>query len=124
MGGWVDGMIDRFQIQNKTFHSSELLFQITCLERFEGSFRYDFGPYIRRYAVTVNLDEQENNQGTFVNKEGEMCGLKCKMTADDIRRVGLDNLGAYIAEKNNFVVSVRECRLTDFGGVYCVGGVY
>ena len=41
------------------------------------------------------------------------------MTADDIRKIGLQNLGAYIAEKNPFVIAARECRLTDFRGIYC-----
>ena len=81
--------------------------------------RYDFSPYVTRYPVTAAIYEQETNQGSFVNKEGELCGLKYKMTADDIRKIGHQDLGAYIAEKNPLVIAARECCLTDFRGLYC-----
>ena len=69
--------------------------------------------------MTAGIYEQETNQGFFVNKEGELCWLKYNMTADDITKIGLQNLDAYIAEKNPFVIAARECCLTDFRGVYC-----
>ena len=41
------------------------------------------------------------------------------MSAADVMNVGLNNLGKYIAEVNNFLTHVREYRLVDFAGVFC-----
>ena len=104
--------------ENQTMHSSEVIFHISCLEATEDCFKFVFSDKIVRYPVVAVVDEQEINQGTFV-VNGELCGLRKKMTAADIRKVGLENLARYIAEKNNFVVAVRENVLVDLKGICC-----
>ena len=108
----------KLRYDNKTYHPSEILFHIKKLDSSENSFRFCFSPTVIRFPVVGGIDEQETNKGTFV-EDGELCGLKKKMTAADIRKIGVENLGTHISKENPFVVAVRECRLTDFSGIFC-----
>ena len=108
----------KLRYDNKTYHPSEILFHIKKLDTSENSFRFCFSPTVIRFPVVGGIDEQETNQGTFV-VDGELCGLRKKMTAADIRKIGIQNLGTHISKENPFVVAVRECRLTDFSGIFC-----
>ena len=110
--------LPNLKYENRTMHSSEVIFHISCLEASEDSFKFVFSDKVVRYPVVAVVDEQEINQGTFV-VNGELCGLRQKMTAADIRKIGLENLAKYIAEKNNFVVAVRENVLVDLRGICC-----
>ena len=111
-------MMPNLRYDNETYHPSEILFHIKTLERSEDSFRFDFSSNVTIFPVTAGIDEQETNQGTFV-VNGELCGLKMKMTAADVRKVGLENMKTYIVKENPFVIAVREYRLTDFAGIFC-----
>ena len=75
-------------------------------------------PGVRRIPVSTVIDEQELNQGTFVEK-GILYGLAEPLDAAKIREIGLENLANYIATKCPFQHSVREYRITDLSGSYC-----
>ena len=70
---------------------------------------------VMRVPITLGIDEQENNQGTFAHS-GKLYGLKKVMTVDDLVKVGLSGLADYISSENPFVISVREYRITNFDG--------
>ena len=114
----AQSMLPNLKHENKTFHTSELLFHIKVLERSNESLSLTFPSGVIRFPVTAGIDEQEINQGTYINN-GVLCGLEKQMNALDIIRVGLKNLGTYIAEENNFITAVREYRLMDFAGIFC-----
>ena len=104
---------------NESYHGGEILYHIKCLEKSSDSLALTFkNNQVVRFPVTEGIDEQELNPGTFV-KEGILHGLVQKMAYVDIERVGLDNLCKYIADQNNFIVSVREHRATDFRSYVC-----
>ena len=69
----------------------------------------------KRYLVTLGADDQELNQGTFMDK-GKLFGLKKPLSTADIESIGLDNLANHISSENGFLTAVREYRSTDFGG--------
>ena len=86
------------QYDNETNHPSEILFHIQALDSSEDSFKFVFSESVIRYPVMAGADEQEMNQGTFI-ENNELCGLKEKMTPADIRRRGLQNLGHTFPQK-------------------------
>ena len=114
--------LPELKYENKTLHTSELIFHITCLEESKESFKFNFSSMVTRFPVTVVADEQEINQGTFT-VNGELCGLMKKMNVADIREVGLKHLAKHIAENNNFIVAVRENILVDLKGICCSNAV-
>ena len=104
---------------NESYHGGEILYHIKCLEKNTDSLALTFkNNQVVRFPITEGIDEQELNPGTFV-KEGILHGLLKKMTCADIERIGLDSFCKYITEQNNFVVSVREYRATDYRSYVC-----
>ena len=114
----VQSNMPSLRYDNRSYHSSEILFHIKTLERSEDSFKLKFSPAVTRYPVTGGIDEQEINQGAFI-ENGMLCGLREKMSPADIRRIGLKELPTYICKNNPFIIAVREYRLTDFSGIFC-----
>ena len=103
--------------ENEVFHKTELLFHLKLLTKDDECVKITY-PSITRYPVTLGIDEQEINQGTFIHN-GKLYGLHHKVSASDICNIGFKNFGKYIADENSFVTSVREYRLTDFKGKLC-----
>ena len=68
--------------------------------------------------VTFGIDEQELNPGTFI-REDVLHGLEKKLTSEEIRKIGLNNFSAHIADKNNFIKTVRESRAIDLRDIVC-----
>ena len=104
--------------ENKTYHTSEILFHLKILMKNEDSLRYQFADGVTRFPVVIGIDEQELNQGTYI-VNGELCGLEEKMTAKDVIRVVLKNFGNYVAQEKNFVSAAREYHATDLAGIFC-----
>ena len=73
---------------------------------------------VTRYPVTMDIDEQELNQGTFA-EGGKLCGLSKKLGIDDIKNIGLKYLAQHITVENPYVADVCEYRLTDMQGIFC-----
>ena len=103
--------------ERETFHDNEVIFHLKLLEKTENSIKFDFGN-VKRYPVTLGIDEQEINQGTFI-KDNFLHGLLHKLSLNDIKKIGLDNLNKHIVENNPYLSSVCEYRLTDFKGLMC-----
>ena len=103
--------------ENESFHEHDILFHIKLLESNTESVKLSY-PNITRYLATVGADDQELNQGTFIDKD-QLHGLSKVMTAEDIERVGLEHLPAEIAENNPFISGAREFRIADFSGFMC-----
>lgn len=102
--------------ENEVWHQSEMLFHLTFKEELQSSVVMTFSESkVLRIPITLGIDDQENNQGTFI-QNGKLYGLRTVMTIDDLKRVGLENLADHIASGNPFVVSVREYRITDMDG--------
>ena len=69
---------------------------------------------VMRYLVTLVIDEQELNQGTYINtKKGQLSGLAKQLSADEIRKVSLKKPGKYVMTECKFANGVQEYRLTD-----------
>ena len=100
------------------YHPSEKLYHIKCLMKSSESFGFVFGENVVSIPVCLGIDEQETNQGTFLHNN-ELHGLNKIMTAEDVKKIGLKNLGKHIAQNNNFNIGVREYRLTDLAGLFC-----
>ena len=102
--------------ENEVIHITELLFHLKVLSKDDECVKITF-PSVTRYPVTLGIDEQEINQGTFIH-EGKLHGLSSKITAWEIHQIGLKNIAKYIAEENGFVTAVREYRLTGVNGKF------
>ena len=101
------------------FHDNEILFHITILQNSVESLIIQFDGCLR-YPVTLGIDDQEINPGTFEDKEkGLLQGLKRPLSVDDIKKIGIDNVAQHIAHDNNFLTSVTEYRCTDLKGFMC-----
>ena len=105
----------------EVYHKEEHLFQIRILEKNMQSVMIYFEK-AKRYLVTLGADDQELNQGTFMDK-GKLFGLKKPLSTADIESIGLDNLANHISSENGFLTAVREYRTTDFGGL-CCGNIF
>ena len=104
---------------NEGTHGGEMLYHISSLKKSEDSLCIHFSASnVYRYPITLGIDEQEINAGTFV-RDGVLHGLEKKMTANEIREIGLNNFCKYKAEKNNFITGVREYRATDLRDKVC-----
>ena len=104
---------------NESYHVGEILYHIKCLEKYSDSLALTFkNNQVVRFPVTIGVDEQELNPGTFI-REGVLHGLVNKMTYEDIKHIGLDNICKHISEENNFIIAVREYRATDFRRYVC-----
>ena len=102
---------------NKTYHPTELLSHLKMLQNNPSSFIVHISTEKIVFPVTVGIDEQETNQGTFIY-EGYLYGLSERMSASDIRAIGLKNLAKHISTKNPFNIAVREYRVHDFAGIF------
>ena len=117
--------------RNKVFQGGHIIYHIKLLQKSEktiflcysGSELIDVDDDfdVLRYPITVGCDEQELNPGTFLNEDndGYLHGLEEKMSADDIRQLGINNLATHIASNNKMVKGVREYRATDFRNIFC-----
>ena len=104
---------------NKVYQGGEILYHIKRLQKSDDSLGLDYSANnVLRYPITLGIDEQELNPGTFIH-DGLLHGLDRKMTAEEINEIGLNKLSNYIAENNNFVTGVREYRATDFRDTVC-----
>ena len=113
----LQNVMPKLSHDNKVTHTKEIIFHLKLLERIGSSISFNF-PLVKRYPVTLGIDEQELNQGVTV-QEGKLHGLEKPLTAQQIRDIGLSNLAKYIAEKNHFINAAREYRLRDFKGIFC-----
>ena len=114
----IQGMLPHLDFESEQFHASEVLFHIKVLEKVgDRSLKLCFEG-ITRYMVTLGIDEQEINQGTFIHND-HLYGLKNVLSALEVSEITLTKFPEYIGEKNGFITSVREYRLTDFAGIFC-----
>ena len=114
----VDRFFPKCLYSSEQYHRREILFHLRILENTQESLKicYDDDSCIS-FPITLGADDQEINPGTFKHENGGvLLGLKRSLTADDIRNIGIKNLGHHIATSNNFVTAVREYRATDFKG--------
>ena len=102
--------------ENEQFHDIEQLFHILYLRNNPESLKLVF-PNTIKYVVALGIDEQEINQGTFIDRN-VLHGLVKKLHPDDIARIGYSNLGRYISSDAPFISSVREYRLIDLKGIF------
>ena len=113
------GELPQLNYNNEMCHGGELLYHIKCLEKSSESLALTFKDHkVVRFPITAGIDDQELNPGTYC-KDCVLHGLENKMTADEIKAVGYDNLCNHIAKNNKFLVSVREYRATDFKSIVC-----
>ena len=103
--------------EGEVFHRNELRFHLAVMQKNDESLKLIF-PKVVRFLGSAVVDEQEINQGVFIH-DGKLYGLKNPVSIDDLRRVGVSNLSEYISTENDFIISVREYRLTDFNGYMC-----
>ena len=114
----IQNWLPSVSYDNEQFHKKYLLCHIRTLAR-NDSVALSFNG-VTRYPVVLGIDEQELNQGTFVENEGVVLhGLKDKITAEEIRKIGLANVPEYISKQNPFITSVREYRVIDMKGLLC-----
>ena len=102
---------------NEQFHSKYLLCHIRTLVK-NDSIALKFEGDVTNFPVICGADDQELNQGTFV-EAGVLHGLKKKLSASQIKDIRLVNLPEYIAKENPFVTYAREYRLIDLEGLMC-----
>ena len=104
-------------LANEQYHDYFQQVHIRVLSKIAGSLVLQYKKVLR-YPVVLGIDEQELNQGTFI-ENGILHGLLKKKTVRELREIGLKNLAKYIATECHFLSSVREYRLTDFLGILC-----
>ena len=112
--------VDRFfppcNYAPEQFHRRETLFHLEVLKNTKDALKIEFGDgSCKVYPITLGADDQLINPGTFVDG-GQLLGLEKPLSADDIRSIGMKNLGHHIATTNNYVTAVREYRATDLKG--------
>ena len=112
----IQSWLPTVSYENDQYHKKYVLCHIKTLMKNNAlALKFDG---VTRFPVVMGIDEQELNQGTF--SVGEVLhGLKEKLSAADIRNVGLDKFASYLSQENSFVTSVREYRLIDFNGLMC-----
>ena len=104
---------------NVVYQGGEILYHIKSLQKSDDSLGLKYSANnVLRFPITLGIDEQELNPGTFIHN-GTLNGLVEKMNVKDIEQIGINNLAHHIAEKNNFIKGVRENRATDFKGIVC-----
>ena len=113
----IQSMLPSLSYESEVFHKTEVLFHLKLLSKLEETIKLSY-PGVTRFPVTLGIDEQELNQGTFIH-DGYLYGLNKKMNADDIDAIGIINFPSHIAEMNNYIIAVREYHLTDFATVFC-----
>ena len=102
--------------ENDQFHRFYLMFHLQVLCRNLSSILIKTET-VRRYPVCLSVDEQEINQGTFV-EDSVLHGLKEKLDAQKLQDIHIRNLAGYIKSKAPFVNAVREYRLMDLDGIF------
>ena len=117
----VQAMFPCLNYENEVFHATESIFHLTLLAKLPDSVKISYAE-VTRFLVTLIIDEQEINPGSFEHK-GHLYGLKNKMSCEDISKLGLAKLAQYMADENNFIIAVREYRLVDFSGKFCSIGI-
>ena len=113
----LQNVMPKLSHQNEITHIKEIIFHLKLLSRISSSISFNF-PSVKRYPVTLGIDEQELNQGVTIS-EGKLHGIEEPLTAQQIRDIGLRNLAKFIAEKNHFINAAREYRLRDLKGIFC-----
>ena len=113
----LQNIMPKLTHENETAHTKESIFHLKLLERIGTSLSFDF-PLVKRYPVTLGIDEQELNQGVTI-QEGKLHGIEKPLSPQQIREIGLKNLASYIAEHDHFINAAREYRLTDLKGIFC-----
>ena len=114
----VQAWLPKVSFENEQYHESYLSLHQRLLQvHNDSSISLKF-PNVIRYPVVLGIDEQETNQGTFVN-DNILHGLKEKFDASQLQSIGLRKLPEYIQKECPFVSSAREYRLTDLTSTYC-----
>ena len=72
---------------------------------------------IKRFPVSLGLDEQETNPGCVKHKNC-LHGLSTPLSIEDLKCIGIENLPLHIVKDNKFINAVRECRLTRHERLY------
>ena len=96
------------------WHKSEQITHLRMMMLNPGSVAVTFH-MVKRFLLNLGADEQEINAGTHCHKR-KLFGLKKPLTIEDIKNIGLANLGKHIATENGFITSVREYRISDLSG--------
>ena len=113
----LQNIMPKLTHENEIMHTKESIFHLKLLGKIRSSLSLDF-PLVKRYPVTLGIDEQELNQGVTI-QEGKLHGIEKPLTPQQIHEIGLNNLANYIAEHNHFINAAREYRLTDLKGIFC-----
>ena len=112
----IQNWLPTVSYDNDQFHKKYLLCHLKTLIKNE-SIALKFEGVVR-FLCVVGVDEQELNQGTF-DDGGILHGLKYKLSAQEVKEIGVSNIAQHISKNNPFITSVREYRLIDFKGYMC-----
>ena len=112
----IQNWLPTVSYENDQFHMKYLLCHLKTLMKNDSVCLQFDG--VTRYPVVMGIDEQELNQGTFV-EGATLHGLMKKLSAGEIKAVGFNNFASYISTVNSPITSVREYRLIDLKGLMC-----
>ena len=102
--------------ENKQYHQKFQILHLKILNNYKKSLALNFAN-VRRFPVVLGTDEQELNQGTFI-ENNLLHGLREKLDAGRIKTIGLKELPKFIQKKCPFLSSAREYRLTDLANAH------